>query len=1078
MARSKKNIIQKRITKLAKKRKFGNASNILGYDARILNLSKAFPKYYAPFVLARLDKDLSDEEDVFEGMRKDIPEQKFGEISEEKRELAGIKEDKFPIPHGKDVIKKFKQQIINAKKSGKTNISFNFDFSLVGSSNRKDIGRGKTFRFNIRNKTIKNISKTIKKEIDEYFGFLFDVTKGSIISIDQNDLIFIEDGKSPSGKGIGPMALNDIDFIKIDYDVSANHREYNYNCVGQYLIENYKKFKIGKYKFLKKEKWTVNSLIKFCKKHKLSFRLYDRRLKLIKSKKFKGIKSKSLIGICANEHLYPLTYLELRRLRKYKKDEFLITKVKLIKKKEMFELVDKKMIKTPVKKFNMDYKKSIGMYISRILFEKTLYITDKDTFDFYNLMKGTISNFDMIIPFNLTPNKLLSWYLGEENKSIAFNFLKKPKPCIFYNKILEIYGDVKCIDKNKAYLYALLKLKYIPKITFATPITKIEGNHEFSKYNFYHICKIKKDMFGIIDNVWCSGYRFKQIRKYVVCDAYIKPILIKNPFPALIEPLLKKNPDLIKYLINKFIGYIQIESKGNTINIFEHIITNEDELNHFLKDINYGSLKFNKNFYAIFKQIHFQAKVANGFMPLAHYVIDSNVNRVIKTMNKLKEEDPTVRIVKIKTDSISYIGKADKLMNMIISKKNIKGWKIEEYKTGKNNIIKHNNLEIVNFEKTSIDMGNYYNCYAGSGKTYFAVNTLIPSILEKEIALKKRGIPEEKLYIFNIDDSDSEDEEKKIELTKKEISECYCVLCYQHTSLFEYRKNKNKCSTLSSYLFRTKRAKQKHIIIDEAGLVPIRMYNQLFSIINTETKLYLMGDSNQLFPVEDSINNKKFTVFDSYNLKSYFGKKEILDENHRNHYTTQDYDEMINGTFILTERERNLMDEREIIKKVENIFDDGKNPYYITHSRNKAIEINNNIVNNLSISYGYKTFEYKRKELKYGKGLIIKCTANEIQMKIKGIFNKYIFEIIKIKKKEIIIQPYSYEYNKTFGEKSEITLIEFVRFFDYGYAHTLASTQGSSIPEDILCICEFKKMEYFGKGKAVYTLFSRMKNKK
>ena len=128
-------------------------------------------------------------------------------------------------------------------------------------------------------------------------------------------------------------------------------------------------------------------------------------------------------------------------------------------------------------------------------------------------------------------------------------------------------------------------------------------------------------------------------------------------------------------------------------------------------------------------------------MPLAHYVVDYSISMIIDKLKELTTNNKIAYLIKFKTDSISFVGE----LPSGLDKEDYKGWKEEEYKPTKNILYRESfeesKLELEEWsEEKLIEKLDYvktggifnYNIlsdnYAGCGKTYFIINSIIPRI--------------------------------------------------------------------------------------------------------------------------------------------------------------------------------------------------------------------------------------------------------------------------------------------------------------------------------------------------------------
>jgi hypothetical protein len=324
----------------------------------------------------------------------------------------------------------------------------------------------------------------------------------------------------------------------------------------------------------------------------------------------------------------------------------------------------------------------------------------------------------------------------------------------------------------------------IPKIT-SRNMEKVYNNEPIIDTNFYYISDVSNPAF--LDYVkpynWCSGYRINGIEEYVLITKFIKPELIENPFGKIIKQMLDINPDTTKFLCNKFIGYIQnienilpvekivcdrLFTSENETGITEYIMLADDlYLSYEIQTIN---KRFTKN-----------------MLPLSHYIVDRNVNAVIKQIEYLRENKYIEKLVCVKTDSIAYTGKKCEQLSTKPGE-----WKIEKYVLRENIIgqLEQDNAdtsEIPIIEPKDIDchlqgVGNILiDGFAGAGKSHFILNEVIPR-LEKN-------------------------------------NKTFIIACSQHQPLIQYIQKNYNCKTIGSLKYSyQQRIPVDVLIIDEASL--------------------------------------------------------------------------------------------------------------------------------------------------------------------------------------------------------------------------------------------------------------------
>ena len=665
--------------------------------------------------------------------------------------------------------------------------------------------------------------------------------------------------------------------------------------------------------------------------------------------------------------------------------------------------------------------------------------------------------------------------------------------------------ELNTIDKNKCHLHMLMVLKYIPVIKAGnstlpfklnydlnnrdiitddkTKINRInEVSKKINKYNFYYVSHVgRKDLYEYFKIGWCSGFRLHHFKEEVAngdikISYHIVPALVENPYAGLLEDMISatksdlnnKNGDItiIKNLVNKFIGKCQLfKSDGEYTDLkLDRFFTSKEEApsNHII---------INDNLFATYKKITRSKRFSKSMLPLAHYVVDGAVNMVINKLEELTKEGHITRIVKFKTDSITYCG----TLPDDLDENDISGWKEEEPSMCKrvvskqsliNKRIKLNELgtytdingksKSMNPEakekaiNSAIINGNILSDnYAGVGKTYYIMNTVIP-------AIKKH------------------DKDAKI-----------LVCAVQHTTLSEYRDkyvnvrgNKNSAkptdkdinvATLALTQIKQHLFKQAdYIIIDEVGLLTNKYWEFIWSKLTWRQHIHAFGDRKQLSPVYHDRS-----PLDNINIRNIFDCHLTLSKNYRNNYTNEEYDAMINGTFIPTAFER------KIIGRYSKV-----NVCFRNETRHRINARYTKDINTYVYYIGDKSGKAERLAVQPGTKLLCKWNALRVKCKNNQFFEGGIFNNMKFIVKELV---YKNEFDRKNnvdathiiitdedGKDYKLNMHQFaLGRFEHGYAITLYCAQGSSIPYEDLGIHEYQFMKKII-PRAVYTAFSRI----
>lgn len=729
------------------------------------------------------------------------------------------------------------------------------------------------FDFNSNNLSLEQISEIIKDRKIQWFDGWGEYALILSISLILDRFEFID-------RDIDNMPIGDVKYIKLPFDLKANEMKINNNCVNEYLIKKWgdrKNFKkIIKKVTSQKIQWTAKKIVSFLEDARLPYKIFRRDLTIYRENDKYSKRGKTFYSILSNEHLYEVTKKEISLIKKMRNE----TKIKEIKYCEDLEkLIDEESITKQIHnhKFVND---GDGGIITRVQIENILYVDDMELVESYKLF-NKILPYDFPIRFNYKLYDPLL-FMCKQNKLYSFNSsLDKPSTMLFNNPE---YNDRKefmnCIDSNKNFISSILSLDYFGRTDLSTHINKLENNHKFNKYYLYHIKKFKLDPFGLLDIGWISGHRIQNMIDYVIIDYYIKPILIKNPFKDIIKQMLDYNESLTKHIINIFVGVCQI-IKYDSYKKCKFFVNNEIEAKALAKKP-LKKKKINDKLFSIYEIKEFKYSCPDNLLPIALYIIDNASNIVIKKMMDLINMDKNIEITKIKIDSITFISKNIDMKNLKLSNK-VGEWKKEEVKTSDSlmGFINWDEQESFIYEPTLINKDELkeviedYNsvlidCYAGSGKTYYIRNNIIPLL-----------------------DKDS-----------------YIVLSATHKSLEEYYKNKENAKVIQTFTLNPNKKyilhKYKTIIIEECGLFDYEYWYTIISNLQRGQQIIALGDKNQLLPVKLNSNDNTSPLY-NLDLRSLFHYYCIFDNNYRNHYTRKQYNQMINMTFKPTTFEMKLL---------------------------------------------------------------------------------------------------------------------------------------------------------------------------
>ena len=822
------------------------------------------------------------------------------------------------------------------------------------------------------------------------------------------------------------MGLFDIKYYKLNVDIKSNNDKINYNCV-HHALESILGSSLPK-KTIKKLKdinsWTVDSLITFCNDNNINYEFYYKNFELYRENK--PTHNKTLYGLLKNEHLYILNKNELSTLKTYNIKKTIIDSIKynenvndvVLNNIEHYKCEYFDIEKTYIDDDKFEHK------INTAVFNKIKYTDDINSVISYNLYKKFI---DVI----LTPNyKLFNPLLHicevEKLNSLYAGFLDSPK-ALLYNS----YGRSEfCIDKNGAYLSALISLEFIPVIDGDCLIEEYK-NEKYNNY-FYYIDKVINNKYGALSKGWTSGHRITNYDD-VIITKILKPKLKDNPFKNLLLKMYNENKKMTKIIAQQFTGVLQCQP------------TSKECYNEILKSPHgyeeHEIIKIKKGLYITTKFYENDKLYTPSMMPLAHFIIDKSINTVLNKAQELINNNCIIN--KINTDSIAYQGKyrPEELDNI-----NIYGWKEEKLKEEEyiksllepsiNEPLYIHNRPFKHLTKFDLNYNILFNCSAGAGKTHTILNKLLKYLIDEGYDLKDVLI---------------------LSSTHKALGEYYNLTTEQKTLL---NVDKLNVRTMAHYTntngqFIKEFKKYKILIIDEVALLGLYHYEFLYKNITPVQKIYGFGDTTQNLPVLHTYQPLDNELI----YKSFFNGYMKLDENWRNNFSKEDYQKMKDLTY-------------EIPQKIKNLI--GKYTNYNICIKNDTKEkINLKIIKDKKYNdeYGLRYYKTTNKTgytpFIIGEGCLITSINNNLS-KI-GIFNNTVFKISKYNDEFINI------INIITNEEHKIEKDKFSKNFDYGYAYTDYRIQGASINIEEISFWDFGLIKK--DGKKLYTCLSRIKEK-
>jgi len=402
------------------------------------------------------------------------------------------------------------------------------------------------------------------------------------------------------------------------------------------------------------------------------------------------------------------------------------------------------------------------------------------------------------------------------------------------------------------------------------------------------------------------------------------------------------------------------------------------------REINTYNFEIGNGYYA---QILPEPKIKNLYnqKPIAIQVKDGANILLFEKMEELKLTDDDV--VQINTDSITFYSKPNLDLKLSNS---FNDWRKGEYNNKITTTIYDNSPPFRTFKTFIRNDNTLITGYAGNGKSYHIQNKmdLTDSII---LSSKHSAIRQHK--------------EKGL---KAEVIQKYCSFMKNQPTIFP---------------------NEKHIIVEECGILTRDQFDYLHKCVLLGKKLTLFGDFNQLLPV-----NEIYTFNRPLYINMIFKNQTPKLENHRNHFTQEYYDSLINST------DKEYL-KQEILKYSTKTPEEAD---VIIAYRGATTNTTTNIVD----KYNNYMLNYHNKKIT-DPDVPVMCITNDLRK--KGMFNNFLFK----------------------SQEIDPEILTDEKYFRPAYARTLYNMQGDDCksyyvaPEDI---------DWFLNPRMAYTLISRIKN--
>lgn len=638
----------------------------------------------------------------------------------------------------------------------------------------------------------------------------------------------------------------------------------NNNCVRDYLINEFPKISSKEIQKLgDKQGVTVTQIIDFCTKFNIKCYAYDINGSLIKS--HTPEKSKNIIVFIAyNGHLYPVESNVLKK-RVLKENIELIDDCK----KKIAEFLDNGFapfnITLDKRTYRQNGKDQQDMGILSFKVEDTKYLCNSQYIKCQEILKKFGLEENIYDNINcITIGSIIEKLYAEGNETRSF----LPKHEMFikggYNYRNDNYPDPEKTgrefhteDKNKCYSYALMVLSKLIVCDWRTAkINKNPSRRDIKPYYLYiaqpefsTILMPNRGLYSGEHVLYCQSKNIRFMLHEEISCTHVPNYFIKmiNSLYAAIDG------KTFKEIMVTFIGNMSQPMKYDKKIIVTGVF---DKAELECRDGN--SSKINDKYNLLFTE---ENKIKNIYTrkPIHIQICDKARQLVFERMEKLglKDED----IIQVKTDGFTYFGKKSDDLDP----DDLTGWKevpftdiheVDRFLDESEKIIALCGPTTFYLPPKVPKNGTrkIHNCYAGSGKTYYVINTLIPELKEKGISFR--------------------------------------VLTPSHAALEEYHKNNIQCNVIQKNTFDDNSIPEEDfIIIDEVAMCDRKANDLMYILAQTNKSYEYLGDYGQLLPVNEgsSFNSKQY-------MKHLFGEKVTRYDNYRNDFSKKYYDTIKKGT--------------------------------------------------------------------------------------------------------------------------------------------------------------------------------------
>lgn len=782
--------------------------------------------------------------------------------------------------------------------------------------------------------------------------------------------------------------MNSLTIPYINYD---DNKTNDSKCVYHYLTKNY--LNQTKNRQIKKDIEDFNKLggtypqeiINLCNKHNIKCVLYNITGEMVfNNEKPSHNDLLDFVAILANNHLYP--------------------KLKTSK-------IHKPLLNTENKLEEEPKEKEINIQLNNKLYFKNGYVDlsveeDKEE-----------SNYNKTFMSNLFPNFTYK----------TLNQCLTVRSLLYMDKDIENYNseDIFAFDVNKAY-YQVAKTTKGDEFCPVYTVQDIPQKYKKEEIENYYLYFIKE---STLKKLKCVGITSNNIYGDILKLLIKNKLVKKTDIEYFLKCSYKLEWQIFKDRINKnekegsmrstfkfYNGMLGSTSK-TTLKSYNNILLEDEFLIQSLTNNNsYSAVIIEDKQFGSFDYCQTTFKHINN-KNIYNFIVNKTNLMVLTQLFKIKKAHPEVKLLKIRTDSLTFDKPVDeKLFKLDNKKGSFKGWKNEtnpKIKFSGVNLTYYNIKEILEDVKQEIkNFSKNVKVIQGApgvGKTHYIKNN----------ETFDYGLTTTNLCLFN--------------MTNDELDTTKYKTIYSFLGL----------GSPEDLLSKIKKYKNKTIWIDEFSMINLFIYNYIFMLgtINNN-KFIISGDINQIEPVGESkidLNNLFFSEM--------FKNKQTLTKNYRNDKEIIELRENVLSNTI----EKN----KKIFNKLSSTKDFKNFDIHIVATNNYKNGINKEIMKDRKLEFNKD---------KISKNLILQVSQTNKKL---NLFKNDRFKVIDSTDN---ISLYNLRNKETITLNKDIVL----KYFEAGYAITCHSSQGLTITEDF-CIHQTKKMIEWNK-EILYTAITRAKN--